>query len=111
MANHDTQLTQIFAALGDPTRRAILQQLGAGPASLGDLARPTGFSLPTVLRHVEILQAAGLIKTKKQARRRICTARPEALATARSWLAATQLAMESQTDRLAAYIETHRKDI
>jgi DNA-binding transcriptional ArsR family regulator len=105
MTKHDPDLSQIFSALGDATRRAILLQLGAGPASLGDLAQPTGLALPTVLRHVEVLQAAGLITTEKQSRRRICRARPEALSAARDWLARTQTAMAAQTDRLADYLD------
>jgi DNA-binding transcriptional ArsR family regulator len=111
MTKHDAALSDIFTALADPTRRAILQHLAAGPASLGDLAQPTGFALPTVLRHVAVLQAAGLVATTKQSRRRICRARPETLATAEGWLARTQTAMAAQTDRLEAYLDTLQKDI
>lgn len=111
MAKHDVALSHIFAALGDSTRCAILQRLSEGPASLGELAGPTGFALPTVLRHVQVLQDAGLVITEKQARRRICRARPEGLAIAREWLAQTHRAMQSQTDRLADYLETLQKEI
>ncbi len=110
MTKHDPDLSQIFAALADPTRRQMLQRLALGPASLGELAQPTGFALPTVHRHVAVLLAAGLVHTEKSARQRICHARPETIASAQDWLARTSAAMSAQTDRLAAYLTTLQQE-
>ena len=72
MAKHDPDLTRIFHALADPTRRAILAELGRGARPAGDLARPTGLALPTVMKHLACLQDARLIETEKCGRQRLC---------------------------------------
>jgi DNA-binding transcriptional ArsR family regulator len=102
MAQHDAALSRIFQALSDPTRRAMLARLMAGPAAAGDLARPTGLALPTVMRHLGVLEAADLIHTEKTGRRRLCQARPETLAPLRGWLDAQRAIWEARTDRLEA---------
>lgn len=67
MAKHDPDLDLIFQALSDPTRRAMLARLGQGVAAVSALAQPTGLALPTVMRHLSVLEAAGLIVTERQA--------------------------------------------
>jgi DNA-binding transcriptional ArsR family regulator len=106
MTKHDHALSNIFHALSDPTRRAILAHLGQGPASLGDLARPTGFSLPTVHKHVQILEQAQLISWHKSGRTRMCQTRPDTLTVTADWLLHTRAKMAAQADRLENYAQS-----
>jgi len=77
MAKHDTDLSLLFHALADPTRRSILTRLADRPARVTDLAEPTGLRLPTVMRHLSVLEEAGLITTAKDGRIRTCAIVPE----------------------------------
>lgn len=104
MAKHDADLSLLFHALSDPTRRAILTRLAAGPAPVGELAAPTGLRLPTVLRHLSVLEEAGLIATAKDGRVRTCAIRPEALAPMRDWLDEQRALWEARLDRLDDYV-------
>lgn len=104
MAKYDPDLSLIFQALSDPTRRSMLAQLGKGAVPVSDLARPTGLALPTVMRHLGVLEGAGLIETEKQGRVRTCRMRPEALDIASDWLAHQRAEWEARTDRLEAYV-------
>ena len=106
MAKHDPTLDLIFQALSDPTRRAMLERLGQGPAAVSELARPTGVGLPTVMKHLAVLERAGLIVTEKSGRARLCQARPEALTHATDWLARQRTLWEGRLDRLDAYVQT-----
>lgn len=110
MAKHETQLSLIFQALSDPTRRAMLAQIGAGAVPVSDLARPTGLALPTVMRHLAVLEEAALIATTKTGRTRLCRARPETLAATADWLAEQRSLWEARTDRLEAYVATLMKE-
>jgi DNA-binding transcriptional ArsR family regulator len=110
MAKHDADLSLIFQALSDPTRRAMLARLGQGAVPVSDLARPTGLALPTVMRHLAVLEEAALISTEKTGRTRMCSARPETLAATADWLAAQRAIWEQRTDRLEAYVATLMKD-
>jgi DNA-binding transcriptional ArsR family regulator len=110
MAKHDPDLSLAFHALSDPTRRAILTRLAQGPAAVTELAAPTGLRLPTVMRHLSVLEEAGLIATSKDGRVRTCAMIPEALAPARGWLDAQRAIWESRLDRLDAYVLTLMKD-
>ncbi|WP_225029509.1 ArsR/SmtB family transcription factor [Xinfangfangia pollutisoli] len=104
MAKHDTDLSALFQALADPTRRAILARLAEGPAAVSDLARPTGLRLPTVMRHLEVLEQAGLIDSSKDGRVRSCALVPQALAPLRSWLEEQRILWEGRLDRLEDYV-------
>jgi DNA-binding transcriptional ArsR family regulator len=86
MAKYNPDLSLLFHALADPTRRAILTRLAAGPAPVTELAQPTGLRLPTVMRHLAVLEEAGLIATAKDGRVRSCAIVPEALVPVRTWL-------------------------
>lgn len=110
MTKYDSNLSQTFAALADPTRRGILARLAHGPAALADLAAPTGFALPTVLRHVTILESAGLIRSQKIGRSRICHAAGSSLDQGLDWMTKTREALQSHTDRLETYAKSLRKD-
>ncbi len=104
MAKHDPDLSLIFQALSDPTRRAMLARLGQGAVPVSELARPTGLALPTVMRHLAVLEGAALIATEKTGRTRMCRARPETLAATEGWLADQRALWEARTDRLEDYV-------
>lgn len=110
MTKHDGDLSQLFHALADPTRRAILTRLAQGPAPVSELARPTGLRLPTVMRHLAVLQEAGLITTSKDGRVRSCSVVPEALAPMRAWLDQQRALWEGRLDRLESYVTTLMED-
>lgn len=106
MAKHDPDLSLIFQALSDPTRRAMLARLGQGAVPVSELARPTGLALPTILRHLSVLEGADLIVTEKTGRTRMCRAVPGTLAQTERWMADQRQLWEARTDRLEAYVET-----
>lgn len=110
MAKHDPDLSLLFHALADPTRRTILTRLAAGPSAVTALAQPTGLRLPTVMRHLGVLEAAGLIATSKDGRVRTCAIVPGALVPLHSWLDDQKAIWEARLDRLDAYVLTLMKD-
>lgn len=110
MSKHDPDLSLIFHALADPTRRSILTRLAEAPARVTDLAGPTGFSLPTVMRHLAVLEEAGLITTSKDRRIRTCAFVPEALNPARTWLDEQRAIWEARLDRLDAFVMKTMKE-
>lgn len=110
MAKYDPDLSLIFQALSDPTRRAMLARIGLGAVPVSELARPTGLALPTVMRHLAVLEDAALISTEKTGRTRICHARPETLAATADWLAEQRAIWEARTDRLEAYVAQLMKE-
>lgn len=110
MAKHDPDLSLIFHALADPTRRAMLRRLAEGSAPVTELARPTGLRLPTVMRHLSVLEEAGLIATAKDGRVRTCALAPEALAPARTWLDEQRDIWEGRLDRLDDYVTKLMKE-
>ena len=110
MAKHDTDLSLLFHALADPTRRSILTRLAEGPAPVTELANPTGLRLPTVMRHLAVLEEAGLIRSAKVGRVRTCALVPEALAPARSWLDDQRAIWEGRLDRLEALAMQAKKE-
>ena len=110
MAKHDPDLSLLFHALADPTRRAILARLATGPAPVSELAAPTGLRLPTVMRHLSVLEEAGLIATSKDGRVRSCTIVPEAMAPVRTWLDEQRAIWESRLDRLDDYVTKLAKE-
>ena len=103
MTKHHQDLSLIFQALADPTRRAILARLGGGPAPVMELSAPTGLRLPTVMRHLSVLEEAGLIVTSKDGRVRTCAIVPEALEPVSTWLDEQRAVWESRLDRLEAF--------
>lgn len=87
MANRSVALDSIFHALADPTRRAVIQRLGRGPATVGELAEPFAMALPSFMKHVGILERTGLIRSRKRGRIRTCTLQQKNLAAAERWFA------------------------
>lgn len=103
MAKYDPELSLLFHALADPTRRSILTRLAERPAPVTDLSAPTGLRLPTVMRHISVLEEAGLIATSKDGRVRTCAMIPEALEPVRTWLDEQRSIWEARLDRLDAF--------
>jgi DNA-binding transcriptional ArsR family regulator len=101
MTNHDA-LALRFRALADPTRAAIVARLARGAAPVSELAAPHGMTLPTILRHLEVLEQGGLVLTRKQGRQRLCTLNRAAMAEARDWLADRVTEWEDRLNRLDA---------
>ena len=110
MAKYDPDLSLLFHALADPTRRSILNRLAEGPARVTDLAGPTGLRLPTVMRHLSVLEEAGLIATSKDGRIRTCAIVPEALDPVRTWLDEQRAIWEARLDRLDAFVMNVMKE-
>lgn len=106
MAKHDHDLSLLFHALSDPTRRMMLSRLARGPAAVSALAGPTGLRLPTIMRHLAVLEEAGLVATQKDGRVRSCALVPEALAPVRDWLEEQRAIWEARLDRLDDYVMT-----
>lgn len=102
MTRYQTQLDHHFAALADPTRRAIVERLANGPARVTELAEPFGMALPTVMQHLKVLESSGLIRSHKKGRVRTCEIEPDALRGVESWFAAQVRLWESRLDRLDA---------
>ena len=97
-------LSATFAALADPTRRAILARLASGEASVQELAEPFEISLPAVSRHLKVLQRAGLITRGRHAQWRPCRIEAGPLKTAQDWIAERRAMWERNFDRLADYL-------
>jgi DNA-binding transcriptional ArsR family regulator len=106
MPNYSVQLDDLFHALADPARRAIMERLSLGPASVSELARPLPMSLPSVMQHIGILEMAGLLRSHKDGRTRICAFEPRAFQTAQQWMTARQREWEHRLDRLGEYLNT-----
>jgi DNA-binding transcriptional ArsR family regulator len=94
----------LFHALADPTRRAMVDRLSRGPASVSELARPLEMSLPAVVQHLHVLQASGLVRSQKLGRVRTCTVEPAALRAAERWIAERRTFWEQSLDRLGEYL-------
>lgn len=104
MANQDLAVDRVFHALSDQTRRAIVMRLSAKPSAVGDLFSPLPMALPTLLKHIRVLEECGLVATKKVGRERICEMRPEALRATDAWLAQQRSVWEARLDRMEAYV-------
>src|SRR3546814_2691953 len=98
-------LSQTFAALADPTRRAILARLCAGEATVSDLAEPFDMSLPAVSKHLKVLERAGLVSRGREAQWRPCRLDAAPLKDAAGWLERYRQFWEQSLDRLQAYLD------
>jgi DNA-binding transcriptional ArsR family regulator len=90
----------VFHALGDPTRRAIVERLSRGPASVTALAQPLGVTLTAVAQHLQVLVDCGLARTQKVGRVRTCSLETEGLTVMEGWIAERRATLEQQLDRL-----------
>ena len=105
MLDQAADLDRVFHALADPGRRVMVERLSAGPASVSELARPLEMSLAAVLQHVQVLEASGLVRTRKTGRTRTCSIDPAALRSAESWIAERRTLWERRLDRLGEVLE------
>ncbi len=100
MGNYSPRLDSVFRALADPTRRAVVQRLGRGTASVSELAAPFDMALPSFMKHLGVLESSGLIVSKKSGRVRTCTLRRKKLAAAERWFDEQRALWESRYDKL-----------
>jgi DNA-binding transcriptional ArsR family regulator len=110
MLNQEVQLDLMFHALADSNRRSILRQLGSGPRSVSELARPLPMSLAGVVQHVQILEVSGLISSSKVGRTRTCRLNEEGLRAVEQWIVDRQQHVEHQLDRLEALLNQDIND-
>ena len=106
MLNQEAQLDLMFHALADSSRRSMLQQLGSGPRSVSELARPLSMTLAGVVQHVQILETSGLISSTKLGRTRTCQVNQVALSAVEKWIVERQSNVERQLDRLGELLTT-----
>ena len=109
MLNHSAPVHRVFHALADPTRLAMFEHLSRGPASVSELARPLPMSMPAVLQHLSVLEADGLVHSKKVGRVRTCRIEPTALETAGDWIAERRALVERSLDRLGEFLADEKK--
>lgn len=110
MFRQDAVLDLAFQALADPSRRAMVDRLAQGPASVSELAKPLAMSLPAVMQHLAVLEASGLVKSRKVGRVRTCSIEPQALSRAEHWIAERRALWERRLDRLGQFLDETKGD-
>lgn len=100
------QLTRVFQALTDPTRRAVLERLTRGPAAVSELAQPFKMALPSFVQHLGVLEDCGLVRSMKKGRVRTYTLAPRPLKAAEHWLSAQRAHWERRLDALDDFLKT-----
>ena len=103
------QLTRVFQALTDPTRRAVLERLTRGPAAVSELAQPFKMALPSFVQHLGVLEDCGLVRSKKEGRVRTYTLAPQPLKAAEHWLSTQRAHWERRLDALDEFLKTLKK--
>ena len=106
---HTDALSQTFAALADPTRRAILARLSSGETNVTELATPFHMTLPAISKHLKVLEKAGLISRSRKAQTRPCHIEPEPLRLATDWMVQYRNMWEERLDRLDAFLQQEKK--
>jgi DNA-binding transcriptional ArsR family regulator len=106
MTDIEERLDRAFHALGDPVRRALIARLSRGPATVNELAEPFGITLQAISRHVQVLEAAGLITRSRNAQQRPCHLEAAALEELTSWIDKYRLQAEAQYRRLDDVLDT-----
>jgi DNA-binding transcriptional ArsR family regulator len=100
MPNEKTKIDRVFHALGDPSRRAIMEKLSEGPISVSRLAEPLNITLAAVVQHLQVLEESGLVQTEKIGRVRTCRIEPAGLSVAEQWIGDRRSTWERRLDRL-----------
>lgn len=100
MLNQRASINRVFHALGDPTRRAIVEKLSEGPISVSRLAVPLDMTLAAVIQHLQVLEKSGLVHTEKVGRVRTCRIEPSGLSVAEQWIEDRRSLWEKRFDRL-----------
>lgn len=111
MENYQARLDRAFAALADPTRRAVVARLCLGEAPVSDLAAPFSIGLPTFLKHIRALEDGGIIETRKTGRVRVCALKPEALRQTDAWLNEHLRLWSERLGRMDGHIQRRKKEI
>jgi len=106
MLSHRAQVGRVFHALGDPTRRAIVERLSTGAVSVSSLATPLDITLAAVVQHLQVLERSGLVRTTKVGRVRTCRIEPKGLTIAERWIEERRSQWEQRLDRLGALLES-----
>jgi len=101
---HSAALDGLFQALADPARRGMVDRLCRGPASVGELAKPLDMTLSAVVQHLKVLEASGLVRSRKQGRVRMCEIQSAAIESVERWLAARRSQWQARFDRLGDYL-------
>jgi DNA-binding transcriptional ArsR family regulator len=109
MSTDVIELDDLFQALGDPTRRAVVERLGRGPAATSELARPFDMALPSFTQHLRVLERAGLVTSAKTGRIRTYRLAPEPLESAERWLAGQRRLWEQRLDQFDVYVHTMKE--
>jgi DNA-binding transcriptional ArsR family regulator len=104
MLSQRVHVDRVFHALGDPTRRAILERLSDGPISVSKLARPLDITLAAVVQHLQVLERSGLVHTQKLGRVRTCRMEPRGLSIAERWIDERRSLWEKRLDRLGDFL-------
>ncbi|KPB00732.1 ArsR/SmtB family transcription factor [Ahrensia marina] len=110
MPKLDQPIEHTFNALSDPTRRAVIQTLSNGPASVSQLAGSFSMALPSFTQHLGVLENAGLIVSHREGRSRICSLNPAALQNAEDWLASSRRQWEARLDRFEAHLANMKEE-
>jgi len=104
MLSHRAQVDRVFQALGDPTRRAIVEKLSSGAVSVSSLAKPLAITLAAVMQHLQVLERSGLVRTTKIGRVRTCRIEPKGFSVAERWIEERRSLWERGLDRLGALL-------
>jgi len=100
MLTQRVQVDRVFHALGDPTRRAMIERLSEGPVSVSKLAKPLDITLAAVVQHLQVLERSGLVRTEKVGRVRTCSVEPKGLTVVERWIADRRSLWDARFDRL-----------
>ena len=100
MLTQRVQVDRVFHALGDPTRRAMIEKLSEGPVSVSKLAKPLDITLAAVVQHLQVLEKSGLVRTEKVGRVRTCSVEPNGLTVVERWIADRRSLWDARFDRL-----------
>lgn len=111
MVKYDRGLDATFQALADPTRRAMVAALSRGQASVSELARPHRMSLPAVMKHLRVLEKAGIVTQRKSGRTRHCRLVAKPLKKAEAWISQYRAFWETQLDALDRYLAQHPREV
>ena len=110
MAPSASTLDLMFQALADPSRRMMVERLSRGPATVGRLAEPLDMSLPAVMQHLQVLEAAGLVRSQKISRVRICSLDTATLSLAERWINDHRAQWEQRLDRLDGFLKQQTRN-
>jgi len=101
---NNSAVDRVFHALGEPTRRALVERLTAGPSTVSDLARPFDMTLAAIVQHLQVLEESGVVRTEKVGRVRTCRIEPRGLRLAEQWIAERRTLWERRLDRLGDFL-------